>query len=168
MKLYRFTDRSKLYAKIYIYLERREEMKKRYKGNSRDYKMATRNIDNKLMTWRRGIKMIDERQNKIIAIANLLCLFMGENVKDGVRYTSDKAKLARHIFYKYCLENRIPSTLVADYVGASRQDVVTRGREAFTRSFQAYPHNREMYNRFKSYIQEEQERGVDQPTKDSL
>ncbi len=168
MKLYRFTDRSKLYGKIYIYLQRRQEMKERYKGNSRDYKMAVRNIENKLMTWRRGIKMIDERQNKIIAIANHMCTFMGENVKGGIRYTSERHRLARNIFNKYCLENRIPSTLVADYIGAARQDVVTNARDSFTRSFQKHPENRDMYNRFKNYIEEEQERGVDQPTEESL
>jgi len=108
----------------------------------------------KIRSWEKQIRRMDKRHNQLIAIANHLALFSGVNVKNSIGYTSSKYRQIRGLFSKYCLENGISATLVAEYIGASRGDIVSASRKAFTRSFEKKPMNRELFNRFKLYIED--------------
>ena len=66
------------------------------------------------------------------------------------------------------VEEGINGKLLAEWIGASRSDIIARARQHFTQSFQKNRQNQEMFHRFKNYMEEEQERGVDQPTEESL
>lgn len=159
MKLYQANDRADLYHNIYTYKKRREKLRQKYdvyNGGKAPiiYKQKVYNINQKIRHWQKMITTIDRNNNRIIAIANALAYFTGYNVKDSVLYTSHRHKETRNLFYKYCLEHNISATLVAEYVGASRGDVVARGRSNFTLSFEKHPKNRETYNRFLTYMNE--------------
>lgn len=100
------------------------------------------------------ISKIDSNNNKLLAISNALIYYTGVNVKRSALGTSARYRMARYIFYKYCLEHNLSATLVADFVGASRGDVAARARLKFTKSFAKSPKNRELYMGFCSYIKE--------------
>lgn len=159
MKLYRAKDRADLYHKIYIYKQRREELRKVYgwKNGVRvedNYKHAAFNINEKIKHWEKMIDVIDRNNIKLVAISNAIIYFFGIDVKKAVLNMSPRYKQAKNVFYKYCLENGISATLVAEYVGASRGDVVARARLKFTKSFEKTPKNKEIYMNFCSYIKE--------------
>lgn len=162
MRLHKASDRAKIQSWIGTYKTRREEMRERY-GVERqgfilkcteDYKRASENINNRIRNWEKAINMIDKRNNQVMAVANQLALFTGINVKNSIRNTSSEHRLTRNLFYKYCLENDISATYVAEYVGASRGDIVARGRLKFTNGFAKHPENKEKWINFKRYLEE--------------
>lgn len=160
MKLYKPEDRAKIYKQIWKYKQRREEKRKKFgvvngRRAPEEYKIAVHNINNKIRNWEKSIRMIDKRNNQMIAIANHIAYFSGINVKNSVNYTSQKHKLARNIFYKFGLENGIPATCLASYVGATRGDTVARGRKRFTKTFSTHPENKQKWLNFKNYYEED-------------
>lgn len=166
MKLYKASDRGKLYQHIFEYSRRREKRREKHGmvngGRAgwtvpENYKRAVKVINNKIAVWQRAIRMIDERNIKLMAVSNSVSYFTGINVKGSILTISDRYRQARNIFYKYCLENNISATLVAEFVGASRGDIIARGRKNFTKSFDTHPKNRDVYHRFIKYMEEQTE-----------
>jgi len=159
MKLYRAKDRADLYHKIYVYKQRRDKIRETYGWKNGvkavdEYKHAVFNINEKIKHWEKMIDVIDKNNIKLIAISNAIIYFFGVDIKKSILNMSPRWKEAKNVFYKYCLENNISATLVAEYVGASRGDVVARARLKFTKSFEKIPKNKEIYMNFCSYIKE--------------
>lgn len=159
MRLYKHNDKNKLQSHIWEYKRRRGELREKYGvknglGAPQIYKEKVYNINLKIRGWQKMIEDIEKRDNQLIAIANHLCYFLGINIKNSINYTDKKHRLARNIYYKYCLENNISATLVAEYVGASRGDIAARGRLSFNKSFEKHPENRDVYRRWETYINE--------------
>lgn len=158
MKLYRNSDKNKLQHNIWIYKQRRENIRKRYGVINgmlapEAYKHSVFNINRKIRSWQHMIRDIDKNNNKLIAVANYLALFCGANVKNSVKNTSPQYRVAKAIYAKYMLENGMSATLVAEYMGFSRGDSVARLRMSFTESFKTDAENRELYYRFKNYME---------------
>lgn len=159
MRLYRARDRADLYHKIYIYKQRRDELRRihGWKNGVKvtdSYRHAVFNINERIKHWEKMIDVIDRNKIRLIAISNAIIYFFGIDIKKSVLNMSPRYKQARNVFYKYCLENNLSATLVAEYIGVSRGDVVARARLTFTKSFEKTPKNKEIYMNFCSYIKE--------------
>lgn len=150
------TERDKLYHHILNYKKRIEEKKKKY---GRWYPGARR-MNSKITTWKQHIKRIERRDLEMRKLDNYLKEFLGFSVKDTCEKNSLKQphelRLARKIFYKYGLENGLRGNWLARYVGAKDKATPSRGRLEFTRSFKTNRGNKEMWERFKSYLSENQ------------
>jgi hypothetical protein len=157
MRLYQAKDRKALYTRIWIYKERREKLRSLYKWKNgqqapENYKHAVFNINEKIKHWKKMITKIDENNTKITAISNAIIYHFGTDLKQSIHNTHPRWKQAKHVFFKYCLEHKISATLVAEFVGASRGDVIARDRKTFTKTFENTPKNREIYNGFCEYV----------------
>lgn len=157
MKLYTSEDKDRIVRHVWEYRKRRDKLREIYGViNGRrapdEYKKKAKKINNKIRQWQHTIKMVERRTNQLIAIANELAYYTCINVRNSIDKITPEYRKARNIYYKYCLEIGIPATLIAEYVGASRGDVVARGRLSFNRSFEKHPENRELYVRFRDYI----------------
>lgn len=160
MKLYKAQDRKLIYAHLWNYKKRREEVRKKYgvvNGNAapEEYKNRVVNLNRKIRLWSKTLKVIDKRNNQLMAVANCLSYFSGINVKDSIKEDTPRHRLARNLFYKYCLENEIPATCVAEYVGATRGDTVARARLTFTGTIQKDEEKWQTWQNFKRYMQEQ-------------
>jgi hypothetical protein len=167
MKLYRQKDRANITSNIWEYQRRLKIVKERYNvkpGRHNDraklllYFIESKKIKKSIRRWKRAIMAIDKRSNQVIAIGNHLCYFTGINVKGSAANMEERFRIARGIFYKYCLEHNIHGTVVSDYVG-SHQNTAAKGRINFTNSFQKHPEKRELYNRFKLYMEDIESQG---------
>lgn len=156
MKIYKAADRSKLYKMIWEYEKRREELRKKYgawnKKLPKGYKEKVKRINDSLENWRKGIRDIDSRNNKIIALGNEVAYFTGFNVKGSA--SKRCGDLAKGIFCKWGMENKIPGVLLAEYMGNDAPMVASRQRMRFTRSFKSNQKNKDLWVRFKTHYEE--------------
>lgn len=157
MKLHKFKDRKDVQHNLYIYEERLAELRDKYGWiNGRKahplYAIESRNLKRGIRRYKRLIMEIDKRQNQIVGIANMLCIFLGKNVKNSAQDMSVDMKIARGMYYKYCLEEGICGSVISEYVGA-HPNTAAKGRMAFTKSFIAHPERKELYYRWKEYIE---------------
>lgn len=157
MKLYRNSDKNKLQHHIWIYRQRKEDIRKRYgivNGMTapEEYTHAVFNINRKIRSWKHMIRDIDKNNNKLMAVANYLALFYGVNVKNCAKNTAPLYRKARCLYSKYMLEEGVSATLIAEYMGISRGDSVARLRMKFTKGFTKNKSDRELYHRFLNYM----------------
>jgi hypothetical protein len=158
-RLYRASDKAKLKKNVLEYKRRRNILRERWgivngRAVPEGYTQAAHNLNTKIKVWKNAMDAIDKRNNQLLAISNAMSLFLGVNVKNSNLNTAPRWKLGRFIFYKYCLEVGLSATLVAEFTGASTAYSISRARRSFTASFANNPSNREMYYRFKTYIED--------------
>lgn len=162
MKLYSWKDKHRLQHHVWAYTERREQLRKRFNISNgmkapEKYHRKVKNLNYKINYWTKCMNQIDKKRNQVIAIGNYVAYFTGINVKGTVSNQNPRWKEARGLFYKYCLENGISATFVAEYVGACRGDIVARGRINFTKKFSTNPEVKQRWLTFKKYIEERKE-----------
>jgi hypothetical protein len=174
--------KNKYQQKISEYTSRREKLRARYgrvlhspKPNP-EYRKAVQRINYKLTQWRRAIKRIEERQDRLEVIARYIADFYELHgihatwknnagaVVDSLRLkhshlnTDPNVVLARKLFYKYCLENGFSSPDVMMYISGGNANHgrywATEARRQFTRSFKTNLHHKLMWDRFMSYMKQ--------------
>lgn len=151
------TERKQYYHKIYVYERRREALREKYWGTP-EYKEKVRNINTKIGSWRRQIRVKDEdrRKTQVMALGNAVAIFLGYNVKDSASGSrGDKRRLlARAIFFKHGLESGINGKFLREYTGDSRKNAPTDSRISFNKSFTSFPEHKDIYHRFLKYMEE--------------
>jgi hypothetical protein len=140
---------------IWEYERRREELRKKYKINDPEYLAKSKVLQRKLDSWKQAVKLIEQRRNKIRALGNAVATFTGFNVRScgGQKPLSEQAKLARALFYKYGLENRIMAYFLRGYTGDKDKGTPDSCRRRFTQSFSKDHQNKELWLRFKDHIE---------------
>jgi hypothetical protein len=152
--------RESCYFKIQTYKKRREALRNKYPPVSfspgptypPEYHEAVKRINLKIKLWSRQIKRIDMRTNQIIALGNAVAIYTGKNVKQSNHSKLEGMKLAKSLFYKYGLENKIPAKELREYVGANRINQPTDYRREFTLSFRTKPENKQQWLNFCDYM----------------
>lgn len=140
-------------------MPRKAEYKKwiwEYKKRRTTMRQHQLELTAKIKTWKRQIKRMEIAEAKVIALGNAIVIFTGMNIKNSgyTGKTYDRLRQAKSLFYKYGLENDISGKLLREYVGAERDSQPAEYRRNFTRLFETHPEYRELYNRFKIYIEE--------------
>lgn len=157
MTVYKAKERNKLKMRIFEYNKRRTAMKnkKPKRTDILSVKTHERRLENyatKIATWRRTIRRLDRRSNAIIALANHIAYFTAYNVKgSGSKKGSMGIEQAKGLFCKWGMENGIPGISLSEYMGHKDNEMASRIRMRFTKSFQKKPENKELWDRFKLY-----------------
>lgn len=163
----RLSDKNKYQQKISTYRDRRMKRKAKLvemygEGQSRKWPLKDKEVikrqSQKISKWREMERFIETRKNKIIALANHVSYFTGINVKDILKtknsYKENRSWVARGIFCKWGMENKISGVLLSEYIGG-RADSASDIRMRFTRSFVKHKTNKEMWVRFKLYYKDQ-------------
>ncbi len=144
--------RKQLITQVWIYRKRRDEIKKRYKHGERGAIVGGLTI--KIKTWLCQIRRIDARNKKLSHIINSVNTYF--NVDISSRCMNKKHQLARNVYYKYSVEQRLglSGRLLAEQIGRKDPHLVTTARREFTRTFKTNLTNRNAYHNFKNYIEQ--------------
>lgn len=143
---------------IATYLERRQALQDKYGVKSEEYRKRVIKMNRKLDAWRCSIRRIEKRQTTLKRVDRLIRDFMDcDKIRGSMGNRSRQMQMARAIFFKHCLENRITSPWLALYTGA--KDLSTPGnvRRRFTRSFPDKPENRQLWHQWKAFLQANKE-----------
>lgn len=140
--------------RLFLYNQRRDEVRKKYSGTP-EYAKRVATINQMIWNCNRALKNIEKYEAKLEAIDKLLKEFIGRSVwKRGSSY--DKTVIdAKNVFYRHCMEHRIPCSYIAKYCGLSKSETPAIQRKVFIRSFATNTHNRELWYRWKEYLQRE-------------
>lgn len=136
--------RAKYYQKIWIYKQRRVGFKLQGK------KKECRNATKKIRQWNEQIGRIDKRNENIRTLIFAMDLYFGVDIKS--RVMDARHKLARSIFYKYGMENKIQGAYLSLSLGRAKK-VASQGRLSFTRSFKSNDLNKAHFHQFKAYFE---------------
>jgi len=150
MTVLRHSERKKIYHRLFVYEQRREQLLKKF-GGTAQYSTKVKQIQRTIDQYKAAIKRIDARTTKVIAIGNALAYFSGHNVKNSSR-SRLIPRYVKGIFFKYGMENGITGSLLAEYVGTGSTGYPSETRMWFTRSFKTNPEYREQYKRFSEFI----------------
>lgn len=137
--------RKKYYAKIYVYKQRREG----FKANGKKEQLY--HTTKKISQWNNEIRRIDKRNSIINDLISAVNSYFEVNIKS--RIFNKVHKLARNVFYKYGMENRIQGAFLSLSLGRTRKKTASECRLRFTRSFGVNQENKDIYHRFKAYMQ---------------
>lgn len=131
---------------IYEYTRRREDYKKLYGIGNPRYQKAARNIYAKVASWKKCIKRIDARRQVMDVLKWRVYSFTGFSPKTDLD--------SRYLFYKWGMEHNISGVHLSKYLGYVGRWTAGRMRLRFTRSFPTNPRNRELWHRFKQYMED--------------
>ena len=130
---------------IWTYEKRRAELIEKY-----GYRTGrTIQISNKIRNWRRQIRIMDGKSKAISDLIKKVNQYFDVDISD--RYGGAKKILARKIYFKYGMENKIDGNLLSESIGFPKR-AASRSRREFTKSFKTNPCNKEEYHKFKTYI----------------
>lgn len=140
---------------IWEYKHRRELLRKKY-GFKAGLKMPTeyvkrvKGLNKKLRIWQRAIKRHEAVMDKIKVVDTLVMEFMNCSTLRGSNFSKTKS-IAKKIFYKYGIENKIQGIKLGIYVGAKHDWTAGRNRMEFTKSFKTKTENKILYHQFLNY-----------------
>ena len=117
------------------------------------YEASIKGMELKIKQWRKEMVKAEVISNKTVAIGNLVSTFMGMNVRSSRNSTDPKMEVARCIFFRYCLEEGVPGDYLAEYTGYKDRELASTKRKAFINSFKTTPENKELWMRFKEYVE---------------
>ena len=99
---------------------------------------------------------IEVRQRAhIVWLGNQVAIFSGYNVKEAIGSKLPEMKRIRGLFFKFGLEHGMVGKLMGEYVGTKNPNTPSRIRSEFTQSFKKTPENKELYYRFKEFVNRE-------------
>lgn len=104
-------------------------------------------LTKRISQWTKEIKRIENRKRKIQKIVSAINEYFLVDIKS--RSTNKDVVLARMIYFKYGLENRICGTHLLRHIGRRHPDVARYNRTKLNRSFVDNPENKDAYLRFK-------------------
>lgn len=133
---------------ICTYIKRRVEFKKKYG-------YASKRIQAKIDIWRKAIRRFEKRELALKKMDAAIRSFLNVSVFNSTHFRKGMYAKARCLFYKHCLENGIRASDVARYCGCKDINVPTKRRILFTQSFATNPENKELWHRFKQFINQQ-------------
>jgi hypothetical protein len=144
-------SRKQYITKIFEYRRRREIYRANYKGEVPLYKTERYILlTNRISQWTKEIKRIEIRKRKIQTIVNAVNDYFLVDIRS--RSTNKDVVLARMIYFKYGLENRICGTHLLRHIGRKHHDVARHNRNRLNKSFVTNPENKQEYQNFKKSI----------------
>lgn len=144
-------------AILWTYEDRRSKMVRGNRESEKKFSIRRKKIGVRIRTIRRSIKILEGKRHDVNQINHLMISFSGLSMwKIGGRIGNhDKNRdLCKKCFYKYCIDNGVKGSFVADYCGLIKKDAPADSRRLFTRSFKANNDNRLFYHRFLDYIKQ--------------
>lgn len=150
--------RTKNYYQINIiqYKKRRLLLRKKYNVINGykpciKYTQKVFKINRKILIWSRQLRKIRARERKIYKIDMLIKSFFGFRVNNAPVNKNRVKHISVMFFYKYGIESGCNGKDLATYTKVTRR-VPAESRMRFTRSFQSTPENKEIWHRFKQFI----------------
>lgn len=133
-----------------------EKMYHEYKKRIQQHKDSVKFLTKKVRVLKKIITLREKRQEKLRTSASYIKDFFEVNVhKIGGNIGRKKnEQIAKSVFYKYCIENGIRGSYIADYCGLKCKETPCKQRKCFTRSFKTNPENKEIYHRFLIYVKQ--------------
>lgn len=104
---------------------------------------------------KRMTKALAERNASLGALDEKMNEFMGGQVKNSHNSRKPDCLLRKRLFCKYALENGIKSTHISSYIGYSFSGHAAFIRKAFTKGFSTNEKHREYWNRWKEFLNRE-------------
>lgn len=117
------------------------------------YRQTIVRINRIINNDKREIIRIDQRSAKIKILVEAVKAFTGiRGLKGSTRYIKT-LKLARGLFYKYGIENKIRSSNLRDYIGAKRNNPGFDCRKWLTKEIKDSPDTRQVWENFKRFME---------------
>lgn len=142
--------------RLHVYNERREEARKKY-GGTPEYAKRVEKINSMIWRCNRALKNIEKYEEKLREINSQVREFLGVSVYMVGNCGSNRVlNDAKNVFHRHCMENRIPCSYIAKFCGLKKPETPAVQRKAFIRSFATNTHNRELWYRWKEFLQREE------------
>ena len=136
------------------YLNRREEMKRKY-GRTSLYAERAKKINLKISICKKALRRIEEKERQLSEINAMIREFLGVSVWMRSYVSKGIDRDARNIFYRHAIEQGISSYYITKFCGIKKPNRASVQRKVFIRSFATNVHNRELWYRWKEYLQRE-------------
>ncbi len=145
-------DKQKYQQKIHVYLIRREKYKRNFKGPGFFSKTKRYRIfNNKLSAWRKQIRKIDARIEKVDTLKKAVNKYFSVDISSEDK---DKTtKIALFCYFKYGLENGFSGTYLTYRVKIKRRQTASEWRKRFNKSFATNRENKNSYHDFKNWYE---------------
>lgn len=137
--------REQYYFKVQTYKKRREVARKSYSKSLQ----VMRNLTSKISRWQKAINRIDERNEKIKSLVRKVNSYFNVTIQSIAMDLEHK--LARSIYFKIGMENKIQGKFLAEFIKRNKRTAF-RNRVSLTQSFKTKPENRKAFYDFKNYI----------------
>lgn len=143
--------RARLTSHIWNYKKRLEAAEVRYSEDKHRLRMIRANTDAKIEKWEKEIRDFDLlKDSKIKELDEKIKEFVGVSVT-RIR-GKKKIQQAKWLFYRWGLESGIKGKALSLYTGEARQDIPSRRRLYFIRSFSKKPENKQLWENFKLFM----------------
>jgi len=139
---------------INIYEQRRQDIEKQLKEVTQTYINRRRQMSVKIKVWKRAIRRIESREQRVRDLAANVREFTGIGVKHSFPSLSRSYVEARGLFYKYGLESGLRAKDLAAYTGCRGIGTPSRCRRTFTRNMVNSPKLRDLWDRFNIYMKD--------------
>jgi len=133
-------------AMIYTYMQRKNRYKKMDKVKYAD---RIKKLAQRIKVWRMQIYRLEKRYKLINDLIKSINTFFDVNIRSRKMDTTHK--LARNIFYKYGMENRLRGMWLSSAIGRVNKKTASGCRMNFTRSFKSHPQNKIYFIKFREF-----------------
>lgn len=143
------------------YLNKKEELKTKYKRGDPEYARIIKNVDTRLSTWRAAIRRIDKRTEVINQLNNTVQYIYGFSMYKSVKHWREPNAhrwLVRRMFCKYVLEYGITGLQGAElssYLGWKEPSTATRKRMEMNKLIKTDDDIRNQWHTFKRKMEKQ-------------
>lgn len=151
------TKKNQLQAQIKTYQLRRDSLRMQHpdwrNGNSA-YSKSAKKLSYRIGVWRRKIKRIEIKEAQAQVVADQVCAFMDiPTLWNSTQLFDKKTVEARYLFCKYSIENGLSGCCLYDLLKC-HPGTPARLRRKFTKSFTKNKSNKELWGRFKFFLED--------------
>lgn len=138
------TRKNRYQAMVATYEKRRQKVKE-------VYSRRVGKLSYKIKLWKREIRRIEKRHERIEQIATKVEEFTGRRTKNSS--PRRESLLARKLLFKYGLENGVRGVDLAEYVNCDLRNPA-RSRRTFNKEIGCYNETKDFWLRFKAFMDE--------------
>lgn len=132
-----------------VYLKRRGLLK-----GKTNYAILARGINSRIHVCRLAIRRLEKYDWQLKKLDSKLSEFMGVSVFKISRCNKKLSVLAKRIFQREALESGIPSRHISIFCGVKNNKKISVARKRFIRSLQTNGANRDTWQRWKIFVEE--------------
>jgi len=130
---------------IHTYLKRKNVYKQKDKIK---YDDKIKKLAHKIKVWRGQVYRLKKRHKTIFNLIKSINNFFGVDIR--LRKQDSAHKLARNVYYKYGMENRLRGAWLCLELGRTRVKTASECRMKFTKTFKTNTQNKQAYTNFKN------------------
>lgn len=136
------------------YEAKRKRYAQQYGKGSPSYRLRAAKINYKLKIWRKRIRIIVKREERLKQLDILLAGFSGFRVKKGVSNSAPRSQklLYKRLFARYAVESGCMGKEVSFYLGYKTGYRAAFLRKDFIRLVATDPTYKDAWERFKNYV----------------